>query len=146
MEANANIVVIDDNPGDIELLRMALESAGVDCTLNVLDNGRDAMEFVQRLGRFSGVSAPDLVVLDLNLPGNDGVEILQALRNGGAFPDVAVVVLSSSSSPREQLRVASLRVKRFIIKPPDLDAFMKIGVTLGELLAQKRGDEAAAGG
>jgi len=146
VETKANIVVIDDNPGDIELLRMALEGAGVDCTLSVLDNGRDAMEFVQRLGPFAGIPAPDLVILDLNLPSNDGVEILQAMRSGDAFPDVAVVVLSSSSSPREKSRAASLRVKRFIMKPPDLDAFMKIGVTLGELLAEKRSEEASAGG
>ena len=129
-----HILVIDDNPGDTQLLRMALENAGVNCQLTELDNGRDALDFIGRCGRFADAPAPDLVVLDLNLPRNDGLEILEALRASENFPEVPVAILSSSSSTRDRSKVLALQVKRFIVKPPDLDAYMKIGATLAELL------------
>jgi CheY-like chemotaxis protein len=126
-----HVLIVEDNLGDVELLRMALETASVDCDVTVIDDGRDALDY------FSDVAAalPDLVVLDLNLPKNDGLEILEAMRANPAFERVPVAVFSSSSSPQERSRVARLRVTRFIAKPPDLDEYLSIGWTLKDMLA-----------
>ena len=130
------VLVIDDNPGDTELLRMALEAAGADCELTILDNGWDALEFVRRQGSFAGAALPDLVVLDLNLPRNDGAEILETMRAGDPFSAVPVAVLTSSSSSRERARVENLNIECFIVKPSNLDAFLKIGAILRDILAR----------
>ena len=98
----ARILVIEDNPADVELLRWALEDAGLDCELTVIDDGRDALDFVLQRGKHAASSPPDLAILDWNLPKNDGLEILEGLRGNHAFDGVPVAVLSSSSSPRDR--------------------------------------------
>jgi two-component system, chemotaxis family, response regulator Rcp1 len=130
----AHILVIEDNPADVVLLRFALESAGVDCALTVLDDGGEALEFIERKESVTGMEVPDLVVLDLNLPKTDGIEILEAMRNTVAFADIPVAVLSSSSSPRERARMEGFRVARYMTKPPDLEEFMQIGLIVRDLL------------
>ena len=96
------ILVIEDNPGDVELIRMALEFAGVDCDLQVIDEGEGAMAYVQQPRNHAGERVPDLVLLDLNLPKHSGLEILEAIRGNQAYAAVPVTVLSSSSSRRDR--------------------------------------------
>ena len=90
------ILVIEDNPGDVELIRMALELAGVDCDLQVIDEGEGAMAYVQQPRNSSGERLPDLVLLDLNLPKHSGLEILEAIRGNPCFPRV----LEDGEDPR----------------------------------------------
>jgi len=129
------ILVIEDNPGDVELIRMALESAGVDCDLQVIDEGEGAMAYVQQPRQNAGERVPDLVLLDLNLPKHSGLEILEAIRGNQAFAAVPVTVLSSSSSRRDRAKIEDFKVAMYITKPPDLEEFLKIGPTLKDLLA-----------
>lgn len=136
--AAIRIFVVEDNPGDIQLLRMALRAAGLDCELIVASDGREALDFVQQRGKYASTPPPDLAILDLNLPKNDGLEILEAIRANAAFHKVPVAVLSSSSSPRERARVERYGIARFIAKPPDLDEYLKIGTMIKELLAENR--------
>jgi CheY-like chemotaxis protein len=131
----ARILLVEDNPGDVELLRLALRKAGLDCELTVLDDGAEALAFVRQQGEYADVPVPDLAVLDLNVPKYDGVEILEALRANPAFAAVRVAVLSSSSSPRERASIQKFNISRYITKPLDLDEFLKIGQTLKDLLA-----------
>src|SRR6185312_3511544 len=130
-----HILLIEDNPGDVALIRMALRNAGLDCDLTVIDEGGDAMAFVQQQGKYGASRAPDLAILDLNLPKNDGLEILAAMRENQAFVEVPVAVLSSSSWPRDRTKLEVFNIARYITKPPDLDEFMRIGLILKELLA-----------
>jgi CheY-like chemotaxis protein len=111
-------------------------AAKLECDLTVVSHGREALDFVQQRGKYEHVPVPDLAILDLNLPKNDGLEILEAMRANEAFSDVPVAVLSSSSSPREPARVERFRIGRLIAKPPDLDGYMKIGVAMRELLEE----------
>lgn len=127
------ILVVEDNPNDVELLRMALEEADLDCDLTVIEDGGDALEFVR--GR-AAAEAPDLAILDLNLPRRDGVEVLNGMRSNPALSEVPVAVLSSSALPRERARVEALHVRRYIQKPSDLDEFLKIGRAVRELLGE----------
>jgi CheY-like chemotaxis protein len=132
-----HILVVEDNPGDIHLLRVALEQAEVECVLTIASDGREALDFVRQRGKYEGLSVPDLMVLDLNLPKNDGLEILDAMRATEVFSAVPVVVLSSSSSPQERERVERSQVRMLIVKPPDLELYLAIGRTLKQLLLEQ---------
>jgi len=134
-EPKIRILLIEDNPTDVELFRRALGAAGLAYDLTVLEDGAEALALWRRPDT-EGV-LPDLVVLDLNLPKHDGVEVLQAMRATTRYTAVPVAILSSSSSLRERARIEPFRVSRYITKPPDLDQFMMIGFTVKELVAGK---------
>ncbi len=133
-----HILLIEDNPGDVELFRLALASAGLDVELTVVDDGGEALALVRQEGKYAGLSAPDLAILDLNVPKNDGLEILEAMRASRMFAGVPVAVLTSSSSPRERAKMERFNIKRHMIKAADLEEFMKIGELVKELLAEQR--------
>ena len=130
------ILLIEDNPGDVDLLRLALKTARFDCELTVLDDGGEAMALVRRQGKYSDASAPDLAILDLNIPKNDGIEIIETMRSSEIFRDTQVVVLSSSSSPRDHAKLEKFHIAKYITKPPDLDEFLSIGFQLKQLMVR----------
>lgn len=128
------ILMIEDNPGDVELLRLALERAELDCELFVINDGGEALALVRRENTSPSRAIPNLVLLDLNLPKADGREILMEMRRGRAFANVPVVILTSSSSVREREELQALRIARHITKPPDLIEFLKLGSVVREVL------------
>ena len=136
MTQHYKILLVEDNPNDVELLRMALREADVDCELKVIDDGGDALAFVEH--EDAPESRPDLAILDLNLPRRDGMEVLHGMRGNPLFSDVPVAVLSSSALPRERARMEALHIRRYLLKPSDLEEFMKIGGEVKELLAESR--------
>jgi CheY-like chemotaxis protein len=85
----------------VDLLRLALKTAGFDCELTVVGDGGEAMAMIGRRGKYAGLAPPDLAILDFNVPKNDGIEIIASMRASEVFRDTQVVVLSSSSSPRD---------------------------------------------
>jgi chemotaxis family two-component system response regulator Rcp1 len=128
-----HLLVIEDNPADVDLLRRALASAGLHCQLTVIDDGAEALAFFQQ---GSAAPAPDLAIIDLNLPKHGGMEIIERMRANPTYARVPVVVLSSSSSPRDRAKMENFDVKRYIVKPADLEEFLRIGWQIKELLAQ----------
>ena len=134
--AHLNILLIEDNPGDVDLLRLAFSNARFECELTVLDDGGEALALVRQEGKYATLQPPDLAILDLNIPKNDGLEILEAMRANGMYAEVPVAVFSSSSSPRERAAMERFRIRRFITKPSDLEEFMKIGSLVKELLGE----------
>ncbi|MDP9055162.1 MAG: response regulator [Acidobacteriota bacterium] len=130
----SQVLVVEDNPADVELLRWALDSAAVECDLTVIEDGGEALAFVQQRGKYIGSAPPDLAILDWNLPRYDGLEILEAMRASHVFAEVPVAVLSSSSSPRDRARMEAYNIGRYITKPPDLDEYLRIGLIVKELL------------
>jgi two-component system response regulator len=131
----ARILLIEDNPADVELLRRAFAAADLDCELMLLEDGAEALAFLRRAEGAGSETSPDLTVLDLNLPKIDGIEVLQAMRASNQFAGTPVAVLSSSASSKERSRIENLGITRYITKPADLDEFMNIGVVLKQLLA-----------
>src|ERR1700722_6747250 len=105
------ILLVEDNPGDVDLLRLAFNSAELDCELTVLDDGGEALAFVRQEGKYAAVLMPDLAILDLNIPKNDGLEILEAMRENPTFAELPVAVLSSSSSPRERATMERFHIR-----------------------------------
>jgi len=132
------ILLIEDNPADVELLKMALRHAQLDFDLTVIDDGADALALVGPRHDFADKTRPDLAIIDLNLPKYGGEEILKALRANPALAQIPVAILSSSSAPRDRRGLQSLRVGRYIVKPPDLDDFLQIGFTVKEFLIESQ--------
>ena len=138
------VLVVEDNPADVELLRWALDGANVQCDLTVIEDGGEALAFMQQRGKYTGSPRPDLAILDLNLPKYDGLEILEAMRANKAFAGVTVAVLSSSSSPRDRAKMEAFNIGRYITKPPDLDEYLQIGFILKDLLTRRPGSDGRA--
>jgi CheY-like chemotaxis protein len=130
----SRIVLVEDNDADVYLLRKALQTADLKFELTVVRDGAEALAFVRREGRYWARSVPDLVVLDLNLPKDNGIQVLRAIRERETFSSVPVAVLSSSASPKDRDESGKLGVDRYIQKPADLEEFLQIGQILKELL------------
>jgi CheY-like chemotaxis protein len=124
------ILIVEDNPGDVELLRMAFRHAQLECDLTVIRDGRDALIYV----RDGSAVLPDLAILDLNVPKNDGLEILAAIRGSERYAPVPVMVLTSSSSPADTARAQALGVTRHLIKPLELEQFMEVGRIVKQII------------
>jgi len=139
-----HILLVEDNAADVYLFRKALEEADVNFELTVIADGAEALEFVRREAKFAERPIPHLALVDLNLPKHDGIELLEAIRQNQDFSDVAVVVISSSASPRERAQVERHRIERFIRKPPALEDFLKIGQIVKEILLKNKSAESSA--
>ena len=126
------VLLAEDNPSDVYLIREALREHDVDCNLRVASDGKDALSIIA--GAVSGAGAISLIILDLNLPRHDGIEILQKLRESPALEHVPVVVLTSSDSPRDRLVANQLGATRYLRKPSNLEAFLSLGAVFKELL------------
>jgi nitrogen-specific signal transduction histidine kinase/ActR/RegA family two-component response regulator len=138
------VVLVDDNPADVTLLRLALDSAELDCELIVIDDGAEALEFVRQQGQDARNSPPDLAVLDFNLPKSDGLQILKAMMEHRAFTGVPVAVLSSGLSPCDMAKIQEFNLARYITKPSTLEEFLKTGSSLKALI--ERGSDGRSSG
>lgn len=134
-----HIVVVEDNEADVFLLRIALEETGLRCELQVCSDGPEVLRLIDEADA-GAHPLPDLLLLDLNLPRCSGEKILQRLRQSQKCGSVPVIVITSSDSPQDRARVATLGATYFR-KPADLDEFMKIAdVVKGALLGAKRSE------
>jgi CheY-like chemotaxis protein len=134
------ILLAEDNPADVYLVKEALSEHGVDCTLRTLADGRDVLTIIASAD--SGWT-PDLIILDLNLPRHDGIEILQKVRETQSIAEVPVVVLTSSDSPRDRLTASDVGATRYVRKPSNLEQFLQLGALFKELLTPRAGRTAA---
>jgi chemotaxis family two-component system response regulator Rcp1 len=136
------IVLVEDNAGDVYLFRKALENTDLNFELNVIEDGAEALAFARQEGKYAGSPVPDLALLDLNLPKNGGMEVLKAIRLNSQLADLRVVITSTSASPRERAETEQLGVERYIMKPPGLEDFLKIGGAVKEILLSRRSSTA----
>ena len=136
-EENMPVVLLaDDNPSDVYLIREALREHSVDCALRVVSDGKAALGVVSGEAPDADIGSLGLIILDLNLPRHDGIEILQKLRESTAFEHIPVVVLTSSDSPRDRVLANQLGATRYLRKPSSLDEFLGLGAIFKELLGQ----------
>jgi CheY-like chemotaxis protein len=136
------ILLAEDNPADVYLIRAALQEHGVNCTVIVAPDGQEVLRIIAGEGERERAQRLGLIVLDLNLPRHDGIEILQRLRDTAGMAGVPVVVLTSSDSPRDRLAANQLGATRYLRKPSNLEQFLDLGAVFKDLLGQGRPSEA----
>ena len=121
-----DILLVEDNPGDVRLTKEALKDAKVLNEIFVARDGVEAMEFLHRKGSFSKVPLPDLILLDLNLPKKDGREVLAEIKNDPILKHIPVVVLTTSKADEDIVKTYNLHANAYITKPVDLNRFVEI--------------------
>jgi len=136
-EQKFQILLVEDNPGDIYLFRQALKGAGLNFELTVIEDGAEALAFAKRDGKYAGSPVPDLAVLDVNLPKIQGTEVLGAMRRNEELARVPVALMTSSATPGDQAISKEFNVTRYIMKPLDLEDFLQIGNVLKQLLLER---------
>jgi CheY-like chemotaxis protein len=130
-----SILVAEDNPADVYLIRAALEEHGIDLPLQVAADGREVLQIIGRLEAIAETQL-NLIILDLNLPRHDGIEILQRLRGSERLAHIPVVVLTSSDSPRDRILASELGAASYLRKPSSLEQFLGLGAVFKDLLAR----------
>ena len=124
------ILLVEDNPGDVRLTKEALKEGKVYSNLHTVKDGVEAMEFLRRQGKYSSVPRPDIILLDLNLPRKDGREVLQEIKSDSSLKRIPVVVLTTSKAEEDVLRTYNLHANCYVTKPVDLEKFMVVVKTI----------------
>jgi two-component system, chemotaxis family, response regulator Rcp1 len=120
------ILLVEDNPGDVELTREALLESKLHMRLSVVVDGVEALAFLRREGAYADAPRPDLILLDLNLPKKDGRAVLGEIKEDRALRNIPVVILTSSQAEQDIVRAYDLHANCYVTKPVDLDQFITI--------------------
>jgi len=121
-----DILLVEDNPGDVRLTREALKEGKVLNNLHVASDGMEAVAFLRRQGKFADEIRPDIILLDLNLPKKDGREVLADIKTDPDLRRIPVVILTTSKSEEDILKTYDLHANCYITKPVDLDQFITV--------------------
>ena len=127
-----DILMVEDDPGDVRLTREALKGSKLLHSLNVVEDGVAALDYLRRIAPYQDAVRPDLVLLDLNLPRKDGREVLAAMKQDPALRAIPVVILTTSQAEEDVLRAYNLNANCYVTKPVDFDQFMRIVRTIEE--------------
>jgi CheY-like chemotaxis protein len=130
------ILLAEDNPADVLLVREALEDRAVNCDLHVISDGKQVVDFIERIDSDSALPCPQLVLLDLNLPKRNGEDILKSLRASERCGQTPVVILTSSESPRDEANATRYAALHYFHKAASLDRFMQIGDVVNEIIGR----------
>jgi chemotaxis family two-component system response regulator Rcp1 len=126
------ILLVEDNPGDVDLTREGLKEGKVHNNLSVVEDGEEAMAFLLREGKYDNAPRPELILLDLNLPKKNGREVLAEIKGDDRLKCIPVVILTSSKSEEDILKTYNLNANCYITKPVDLDQFIKVVKSIEE--------------
>jgi len=133
-EPAIRILLAEDNDGDIFLVRRALKKRGLAHELTVARTGEDALKLLDQAEQGPITEAPNLILLDLNLPKVDGIQVLSRIRNADAFSSTPIIVLTSSDSPKDRESALALGANLYFRKPTDLQSFMHLGEVVEGIL------------
>ena len=120
------ILLVEDNDGDVGLIEEVLEEAKIRNILHVAKDGEEAMLFLHGEGKFSGSLRPDIILLDLNLPKKDGREVLKEVKEDSNLKSIQVVILTTSGAEKDIIRAYELHANAYVTKPLDFDQFIKV--------------------
>ncbi|MFN7087934.1 MAG: response regulator [Burkholderiales bacterium] len=120
------ILLVEDNPGDMRLTKEALKEGKVYSNLHWAKDGVEALEFLRREGRFASAPRPDIILLDLNLPRKDGREVLAVIKDDELLRNIPVVVLTTSKAEEDVLKSYALHANCYVTKPVDLEKFIVV--------------------
>lgn len=125
-QAPIDVLLVEDDPGDVLMTREAFEENKVANRLAVVSDGAEAMQYLRREGEYADAPVPDLVLLDLNLPRMDGREVLAAMKSDETLRSIPVVVLTTSEAEEDVLRSYSLHANAYVTKPVDFSRFIEV--------------------
>jgi CheY-like chemotaxis protein len=121
-----DVLLVEDDPGDVLMTREAFEHYRIRNTLHVVGDGEQAMRFLRQAGEYAEVPRPGLILLDLNLPRRNGLEVLADLKSDIDLLSIPVVVLTTSQAEDDIMRSYSLHANAYISKPVDFDNFIGV--------------------
>jgi len=136
MEAPApplSIIVVDDNPVDVQLIRWVLDAQALPYELQVIDNGDYALDVVDHLAQQEPLRSPTIMLLDLNLPQRDGKDILRHIKAIPQGADIRVVIVTGSADPRDRAETLALGADGYFVKPFHLTPFMQLGTRIKDV-------------
>jgi len=120
------VLLVEDDPGDVVLTQAALRSGKLCNALNVVHDGYEALQYLRRQGPYAGAVRPDLILLDLNMPRMDGRETLERIKSDPELRAIPVVILTTSDSPGDVAASYALQASCFMSKPVDLQQFTRV--------------------
>jgi CheY-like chemotaxis protein len=122
----AEILLVEDNPGDVRLTEEALRGGALAYRLSVAQDGVDALSFLRREGGYGGAPRPHLILLDLNMPRKNGLEVLNEIKHDPDLKRIPVIVLTTSQSERDIRAAYGLNANCYVSKPVDLHQFLEV--------------------
>lgn len=123
---SVDILLVEDNPGDVKLTKEAFKHGQIVNTLHVVGDGVEALDFLFQRNEYADAPRPDIVLLDLNLPRKNGDEVLEELRADPECTDIPVIVLTGSSAQKDIVRSYELSANAYLTKPVDPDEFIDV--------------------
>jgi two-component system, chemotaxis family, response regulator Rcp1 len=126
------ILLVEDNPGDVRLTAEGLREGKIRNNLSVVGDGIEAMAFLHREGQYGDAPRPDLILLDLNLPRKDGREVLAEIKVDEDLRRIPVVILTTSSAEQDIVRTYDLAANCYVTKPLDFEAFVEVVKSIEE--------------
>ncbi len=121
-----DILLVEDNIGDIELTKEAFSAAGMPDQLQIVRDGQEALDFLYQRVEYKGVVRPQLILMDLNMPRKNGLEVLAIIKEDDDLKDIPVMILTSSEAQRDIINSYKLHANSYIVKPADLSQFHHI--------------------
>ena len=121
-----NVLLIEDNPGDVRLTKEAFKEGNMSVNLSVVMDGVEATKYLAKEGQYENATTPDLILLDLNLPKKDGREVLQEIKTDPNLLRIPVVILTTSNAEQDILHSYNLHANCYINKPVDFDKFFDV--------------------
>jgi CheY-like chemotaxis protein len=121
-----DVLLVEDDPGDILMTKEAFEHYKIHNQLHVVTDGEQALEFLRRTGKYAKAPRPGLILLDLNLPRRDGLEVLAELKQDPVLRVIPVVILTTSQAEEDILRSYSLHANAYVSKPVDFERFIDV--------------------
>lgn len=128
-----DVLLVEDNPGDVRLTREAFKDARIETTIHVVEDGLEALDFLYQRGEFVGAQRPSVVLLDFKLPRCNGDEVLAHVKRDPDIRPIPVIVLASSESHLDYLKSRDLRADAYLTKPIDPPEFVETLRELGEV-------------
>ena len=126
------ILLIEDNPGDVRLTIEALKESKIMNNMHVVDDGIEALSFLKKEGIYKDKPRPDLIILDLNLPKKDGREVLGEIKSDDYLKQIPIVILTTSEAEEDIIKSYELHANCYITKPVNMEQFIKVVKSVGD--------------
>ena len=132
-----NILLVEDNEGDVELIKTAMGKMSVTNNLSVVEDGENAIRFLLKKDEYANAPFPDLILLDLNLPNKSGLEVLTEIKNDKDLKQVPVIILTSSNYNKDVQKAYDSHVSAYIVKPDSLEKLIDLTKRIEEIYSDK---------